>query len=330
VDTRLGLVAGCAAIANSDTRVASRPGVLVPVTPPGGAAAPELPRDLWTPRAGSSRPCSVRSARTCPVSGVNFGSPCTFVPLLTCCLLLSLPRAQAAPGDFVACFGGPEATPAPPSCSFADYDKDGDVDLFDFSMFSEYCAGATGNACINDTLCYDNDNTTLDECVKCGGESYCNNEVIPGYQEWLAANPKFMNATFTSGWFEPDVINQTWKDIRLLERIGRVNVPLPQEFLDCQEPESCLGIPVYDLEVRPILAARAANAAWLDKNEITVWRLEDFQQDWIFGMITRGFIYDPFFHDYGGGFQYVVDHSPSEVFEYAKKHMRSTLTETIE
>jgi hypothetical protein len=40
----------------------------------------------------------------------------------------------------VGCFDGPNTPHSPPTCTKADFDVDGDVDLFDFGDFAYYFA----------------------------------------------------------------------------------------------------------------------------------------------------------------------------------------------
>ncbi|NNC89770.1 MAG: hypothetical protein HKN82_15040 [Akkermansiaceae bacterium] len=100
-----------------------------------------------------------------------------------------------------------------------------------------------------------------------------------------------------------------------LELTGSVTVDEPVNLQNCEPPQSCTFIYLSGQEFNRILAAKAAHAVWLDRNELVPWRLRDYSDDDLRRLLHEDHLFSGLAPN--RFFNRVVDHSPSEAYDYA-------------
>ncbi len=151
----------------------------------------------------------------------------------------------------------------------------------------------------------------------------------PGWQSYFASRPALAAATL--GRLGAAGLAQLCADLALLDGGGKLVVAEPQASKACVEPSYCPSIVPTQSERDRIQAAKYAHAVWLDAKGGVPWKLKDLS------VSQLDELFDPTALFAGGVlFKYVVDHSPSDAYQYLvdqgliKQDMLSTLVAVVD
>ncbi|MDH4238941.1 MAG: hypothetical protein OEW48_05220, partial [Phycisphaerae bacterium] len=132
------------------------------------------------------------------------------------------------------------------------------------------------------------------------------------YSLYLACNQNVADASVNT--FDLETLDYFRHFIAELENTGAIDMPIPVDMQDCNDPEYCPYIYLTTQEAKRILAAKTAHAIWLDKHDVLPWKIAQYSRNELAGLFDD----DLLFSRSGSQYYYlsVVDHSPSEVFGY--------------
>ena len=200
-----------------------------------------------------------------------------------------------------------------------DFDDDGDMDGSDLAVFAADFGRtdcSAGEPCEGD---FDDDNdvdgSDLAIFAADFGRTDCPQACPPKrYVTYFKDYPTIANVSINT--FDSETLGYFCTYIDQLETTGSIDIEEPLQSRNCLEPQSCRYIFLSSTEVSQIVAARAAHSVWLDKNNMLSWKLDSYSEAELAGLfdknklfrVTSGYYY----------FYSVVDHSPSEVYEYAQ------------
>lgn len=188
------------------------------------------------------------------------------------------------------------------------------VSFGDFALLANYWLD-TGAGLIADIT--DDNNVDYDDLQALAGNWLCGCDQIQSfsaypYSVYFGCNPVIADATVNS--FDPETVSYFWEYIDELEDTGTIEMAEPDELQNCDEPESCSVIYLTDTEKKRIHAAKTAHSIWLDKNDVLAWNIRTYSEDELAGLFDEALLFSR-----SGSRHYflsVVDHSPSEVYDY--------------
>ena len=150
----------------------------------------------------------------------------------------------------------------------------------------------------------------------------CHNH--PDYAQYFINNPGVMEAFVEN--LDQEAVNYFWNYIDNLESYGEITIPEPAELAQCNPPDECPYIYLSDQEMKKILAAKAAHAIWLDKNNYLSWNLMDYSDSELEELFKKEMLFL-----YSGSQYYyssLVDYSPSDAYEYANQFVQNDALNT--
>jgi len=207
-----------------------------------------------------------------------------------------------------------------PGCQATESGFIGDIDgtigvnFGDFALIANYWlntgAGLIADITNDNNVDYDDLKALTDNWL-CGCDKIQSYSLYP-YSVYFDCNPMIADATINS--FDPETTSYFWEYIDKLEDTGTIEMAEPVELQDCNEPESCTVIYLTDTEKKRIHAAKAAHSIWLDKNDILAWSIRTYSEDELAGLFDEAVLFSRSGSRYY--FLSVVDHSPSEVYDY--------------
>jgi len=188
------------------------------------------------------------------------------------------------------------------------------VNFGDFALIANYWLN-TGAGLIADIT--DDNNVDYDDLQALAGNWLCGCDQIQSfsaypYSVYFGCNPVIADATVNS--LDPETVSYFWEYIDELEDTGTIEMAEPDELQNCDEPESCSVIYLTDTEKKRIHAAKTAHSIWLDKNDVLAWNIRTYSEDELAGLFDEALLFSR-----SGSRHYflsVVDHSPSEVYDY--------------
>jgi len=207
-----------------------------------------------------------------------------------------------------------------PGCEMTESGFVGDIDgvigvsFGDFALLANYWLD-TGAGLIADIT--DDNDVDYGDLQPLAGNWLCGCDQIQSfsaypYSVYFGCNPVIADATINS--FDPKTVSYFWEYIDELEDTGTIEMAEPNELQNCDEPESCRVIYLTDTEKKRIHAAKTAHSIWLDKNDILAWNIRMYSEDELAGLFDETLLFSRSgSRDY---FFSVVDHSPSEVYDY--------------
>jgi len=134
------------------------------------------------------------------------------------------------------------------------------------------------------------------------------------YRNYFTNNPKIARSSINQ--FDQETLGYFWNYIEQMETIGEIRIDEPLESQNCIEPTECPYIYPTDMEIKKILAAKAAHSIWLDKNKKLPWELDSYEEDELKGLFDKDVLFDQAINGYR--FLSVVDYSPSPIYRYAR------------
>ena len=201
------------------------------------------------------------------------------------------------------------------------FDDDSDVDGSDVAVFSselgrtdcawgDPCEGAFEN---NDEM----SGSDLAILAADFGRIDCPQACPPqSYVTYFTDHPTIANASVNT--FDSETLGYFCTYLEQLETTGIIDIEEPLQSRNCIEPQSCRYILLSSIEVKKIVAARVAHSVWLDKNNLLSWNLDGYTEDELAGLFDKNKLFNASSVYYY--FNSVVDHSPSEVYEYAENN----------
>jgi probable HAF family extracellular repeat protein/predicted outer membrane repeat protein len=188
------------------------------------------------------------------------------------------------------------------------------VGLGDLALLADYWLD-TGAELIADIT--DDDKVDLDDFRALADNWLCGCDQIQSfstypYSVYFHCNPAIADATINS--IDTETAGYFWQHIDELELTGTIQIAEPEALQNCVEPQSCTVIDLTDTEKKRIHAAKMAHSIWLDKNELLPWNIRTHSADQLAGLFDETLLFS-----HSGSQHYflsVVDHSPSEVYDY--------------
>lgn len=113
-----------------------------------------------------------------------------------------------------------------------------------------------------------------------------------------------------------------------LENTGIIEIEKPASMPAEEDADRRYLVYLTSVELKKILAAKAAHSVWLDKNDKVPWKLSNYNSEELLTLFDKNTLFN--FDAYQQSFYFsVVDYSPSDAYQYAKKFIKDNMKETV-